>query len=203
MLEIIFSGADGSGKTTAARFLYAYLSSRGCSVCMHWVRGSHLFASVILRFLSRFSAFRGSRNPYYNVSIPRGLGPLWAFIEFTSFLPHLLARFLLGRVCLLVCDRGVLDFVVWVSTTLDYPGFLNTLIGRFLLSLTLRENIVYLYADLQTLLSRSDVPKDFLLRELAFYNILSRYYAETRIDTGRNGPSRVAALFVRRIKGVC
>lgn len=100
-----------------------------------------------------------------------------------------------------MCDRGVLDFVVWISTTLDYPRFLSTLIGRFLLSLALGERIVYLYADPQILLSRSDVPRDFLLRELAYYTVLSKYYAKMYIDTGKNNPSRVAALVFKRIQG--
>jgi hypothetical protein len=191
------SGADGSGKTTATKLLWLYFSRYG-GVCIHWFRGSHLFVSVLARFLHRFSSFRGSCNPYYRVCVPEGLRRVWVFLEFVSVLPHLFARFLLGRVCrVVVCDRGLLDFVVWLVATLDAPWILKTLIGRFLLGLVSRENIVYLYADVGTLAGRADVPREFIVRELAVYSVLARYFARCFIDTGRNGPVRVVAEVIR------
>lgn len=50
--KVTLSGADGSGKTTIARILSAYLVSRGVGVCIHWFRGSYLLASALLRFLA-------------------------------------------------------------------------------------------------------------------------------------------------------
>jgi len=123
---------------------------------------------------------------------------VWVFLEFVSILPHLFARFLLGRVCrVVVCDRGLLDFLVWLVATLDAPWILNTLIGRFLLALVSRENIVYLYADVDTLARRADVPRGFIARELAIYSVLARYFARCSIDTGRNKPVRVVAEVIR------
>jgi tRNA uridine 5-carbamoylmethylation protein Kti12 len=61
---IILSGADGSGKTTVAKFLVSVLSNRG-SVCFHWFRGSHLFA--FWQDFSRVKSFRGGCNPYYMI----------------------------------------------------------------------------------------------------------------------------------------
>jgi hypothetical protein len=86
-----------------------------------------------------------------------------------------------------------MDFVVWLVVTLDSPWILNTLIGRFLLALVSRESIVYLYADVDTLAKRADVPKWFIVRELAVYSVLARYFAKCSIDTGRNRPTRVVA----------
>lgn len=194
---VVFSGADGSGKTTAARVLYVYLLRKGYDVCFHWFRGSHMLASILLRFLSRYSSFRGLCNPYYRVCVPSALRFLWVLIEFINLLPYLMVRTLLSWTCFLVCDRGVLDFVVWVSTTLNYPGFLGTLIGRFLLSLASREETVYLYANLETLSRRSDVPRDFLLKELVYYRVLSRYYAKLAVDSSRNSPARIAVLVLK------
>ena len=196
---VVFSGADGSGKSTVASALRGYLLFRGVGVCLHWFRGSHLFVSVLLRFLSHFRSFRGLCNPYYLVCIPRSLRHAWAFLEFLGFLPHLLIRRLLDLLCFVVGDRGVLDFVVWVAVTLDYPGFLNSIIGRFLLSLALREFVVYLHADVDVLIRRCDVPRPFLLRELAYYRVLSRYYADYTIDTGALSPAQVVARVLRLI----
>ena len=199
-IYIIISGADGSGKTTATKLLQLYFSRYG-NVCVHWFRGSHLFVSVLAKFLNKFSSFRGSCNPYYSICVPEGLKRVWVFLEFISVLPYLFARFLLGRVCrVVVCDRGLLDFLVWLAATLGAPWILKTLIGRFLLALVSRENIVYLYADADTLAGRADVPKEFVVRELTVYNTLAKYFAKCSIDTGRNGPVRVVAEVIRCIE---
>jgi len=194
---IIFSGADGSGKTTASKLLLWHLSKH-TDVCVHWFRGSHLFASVFAKFLRNFESFRGSCNPYYSICVPEELKGFWAFFEFVSILPHLFARLLLCRLCrVIVCDRGLLDFIVWLIVTLDAPWILNTLIGRFLIRLVSRGDIVYLYADADTLARRADVPREFIVKELAIYNILARYFAKCSIDTGRSEPVRVAAEVIR------
>ena len=57
--DVVFCGPDDSGKSTVSRALYVYLRLKGFDTCLHWVRGSHLLASILLRFLSRFSEFRG------------------------------------------------------------------------------------------------------------------------------------------------
>jgi hypothetical protein len=70
-------------------------------------------------------------------------------------------------------------------------------IGRLLLGLVSRENIVYLYADVDTLTRRADVPREFIVRELAIYNVLARHFAKCSIDTGRSRPVRVVAEVIR------
>jgi hypothetical protein len=130
--------------------------------------------------------------------VPERLKGVWILLESVSLLPHLFARFLLKRVCrVVVCDRGLLDFVVWLVATLDAPWILKTLFGRFLLGLVSRENIVYLYADVDTLAKRADVPREFVSRELAVYSVLARYFARYPINTGRNKPARVVAEVIR------
>jgi hypothetical protein len=190
---VIISGADGSGKTTAVRFLALYFSRYG-NVCVHWFRGSHLLVSILAKFLHGFSSFRGSCNPYYRICVPEKLRRVWVFLEFVSVLPHLFTRFLLGRIYrFVVCDRGLLDFLVWLIVTLDAPWVLRTVLGRFLLGLVSKENIVYLYADVDILVRRADVPRGFIVRELAAYSALAKYFSKCSIDTGRNRPIRVVA----------
>jgi len=180
----VFSGADGSGKTTTVRNI-AYIPALHGYACVHWFRGSHMLASVLARFLSRFRVFRGDCNPYYKVCIPEKLRWLWIHIEFWSLLPHVFTRLLLGKVCrFLVCDRGFLDFIVWVIATLNYLSFLRSVYGGFLLRLASKENPVYLYADLDILAKRADVPREFLVRELAIYSVLARYVSSCSVDTG-------------------
>jgi hypothetical protein len=134
--DITLSGADGSGKTTVSRLLVSVLSNHGY-VCFHWFRGSHLFASLLYRLLSRFSSFRGVCNPYYGVCVPVKLRPLWVHVKFWSLIPHVIVRFILRRFCrVLVCDRGFMDFIVWVIVTLEHPSFLSSIYGRFLLRIT-------------------------------------------------------------------
>jgi len=120
------------------------------------------------------------------------------FLEFVFILPHLFARFLLGRVCrVIICDRGLLDFLVWLVATLDAPWVLRSVIGRLLLGLVSRANVVYLYADLDTLVKRADTPKGFIAKELAVYSVLVRYFARCIINTGKNRPTRVVAEVLR------
>jgi hypothetical protein len=195
--NITLSGADGSGKSTTIRFLALYFSRYG-DVCVHWFRGSHLFVSVLARFLHKFRSFRGSCNPYYRICVPERLRRVWVFLEFVSILPHFFARFLLGRVCRsIVCDRGLLDFLVWLIVTLDAPWVVHTLIGKFLIGLVSRENIVYLYADLDTLVKRTDTPRGFIAKELAVYSVLAKCFARCFISTGRIKPVRVVAKVIR------
>ena len=190
---VVLSGADGSGKTTTVKILASYFSLYG-SACVHWFRGSHLFSSALSRLLHGFSAFRGSCNPYYKICVPRRLRSVWIFLEFASLLPHVIARLILRRLCrFLLCDRGFLDFIVWIIVTLGYPAFLNTIYGRFLLRLASREGPIYLYADLEVLVSarRADVPRSFIAKELAVYNVLAKYFTRCRINTGIQGPREV------------
>jgi len=184
---IIFSGVDGSGKTTLTK-LIATLLSQHITVCIHWFRGTHLLASILARFLHRFASFRGLCNPYYKVCIFKNLRRLWIHIEFWSLLPHVFIRVLLRKVCrFLVCDRGFLDFIVWIIVTLNYPSFLRSVYGGFLLRLAVRERPIYLHADLDTLARRADAPREFLARELAVYSVLARYVSSCSINTGAGG----------------
>ncbi|MEM1704016.1 MAG: hypothetical protein QXQ31_08175 [Zestosphaera sp.] len=189
MLLVYFFGPDGSGKSTLARLLRSYLYSHGVYTHVSWFRGSHLFASVLARFLSYFTSLRGYSNPYYGIAIPSKLRPLWVLVEFFSLLPHYLLRRLLSLLHPVIGDRGLVDFIVWIIVTLDYPKFLSSLIGSFLARLAAKEKNVYVKADLATLSRRViDIPLSFLAKEIACYSVLAKYYASHTIDTTSRTP---------------
>jgi len=109
-------------------------------------------------------------------------------------MPYILLRTLLSKAFdFLVCDKGVADFIVWIITTLNYPQFVSTLYGRFLVRLALNEGVVYLYADRYTLARRADVSAEFVYREFAVYSTLMKSLTRCRVDTGRLRPAEAAA----------
>jgi len=184
-----FFGPDGSGKSTLARLLRSSLYSQGVYAHISWFRGSHLFASVLARFLSYFTSLRGYSNPYYGIAIPSKLRPLWVLVEFFSLLPHYLLRRLLSLLHPVIGDRGLLDFVVWIIVTLDYPKFLSSLLGGFLARLVAKEKNIYVKADPATLRRRVvGIPPSFLAKEIACYSVLAKYYASHTIDTTSRTP---------------
>ncbi|MEM3680057.1 MAG: hypothetical protein QW359_00175 [Metallosphaera sp.] len=163
--------------------------SHGVYAHISWLRGSHLFASVLARFFSHFTSFKGCRNPYYGIIVPPKLRPLWVLLEFSSLLPYYLLRRFLSLLQPVIGDRGLLDFIVWIIVTLDYPRFLSSLIGRFLARLAAKEKNTYVKADPATLRRRVvDIPLSFLAKEIACYNVLAKYYANVIIDTTNRTP---------------
>lgn len=182
-------GADGSGKTSIARRVAAYLRGRGLRVSVAWVRGSHTLASLLARMLSRASAFRGACNPYYRICIPPAMRRLWVFIEFASVLPVVLARFaaprLLGRV--VVAERCPLDFLVWLVVTLRDTSVVGSFYGRSTISLSrlLCSRILYVRAGVEALLSRrrGSGEEQLIPLELRVYDRLAEALGAPRIDT--------------------
>lgn len=183
---ICLSGPDGSGKSTLARMLTLYLRRNGIIARVSWLRGTHSLASLIARFLSHLPSFRGIDNPYYGISIPDKMLGLWWMLEFTSVLPIWISRYIIPSIYeVVVGDRGLLDFLVWVMMT-TRPTYLNTIWGRAALALALRycKNI-YITADLAVLVKRkgSEPTGRLIFKQWAIYNALFRNTKAPMIDT--------------------
>jgi len=175
MYIIYFFGPDGSGKTTQAMFLSNRLRKNGLKTKVSWMRGSHTFVSILLRFLSRFDSYKGSVNPYYSVSMPKNMARLCWFLEYISAIPVILLRFVLPSFFgyVVIADRYVLDLLVWISLVTGDLSFCRSFLARHLISLALRAKVkFFVVADLKDLARRSGEEISLLRDQLDLYNSL-------------------------------
>ncbi len=199
---ICLFGPDGAGKSTLAKLLASYLL-RDNDVRISWIRGSHMAASLLARFLSLFPSMRGLDNPYYGISIPRSLRPLWWFLEFISVLPNWLFRFVLPSTYeLVIGERGLMDFLVWVCVTTDL-SFLRSVWGRATLALATRycRNALVI-ANLPLLIKRrnGEPTARTLPKQWVIYRVLARNLGVSIVDTSNESPARSAARLIRALQ---
>jgi len=192
MMIICFFGPDGSGKTTLAKALAREIEDCGFKVRISWMRGTHTLASLLARLLSRFAIFRGSGNPYYGISIPNSMKRVWQLVEFVSVLPILLVRFMLPRFLgyIVIAERYLPDFLVWVTLTTREIGYLRSLEARFILALIMKVDVkVYVTASKTELARRrgGEVSHEFLRRQLRLYDNIAKLVRAYKIDTTERG----------------
>ena len=188
MLLICLFGPDGSGKSTLAKALAYFLKRKELRVMISWMRGTHTLASILARLLSKFRTFQGPYNPYYRICVPQSLITLWIWIEFYSMLPILFLRFILPRSLgyLVVAERGLIDFLVWITMTTCQPRVLTSIIGRFTAALARKTSTnIYIRANLKTLQKRRQISSEAssLSIQLKIYDAIAKAYKIPTVDT--------------------
>jgi DNA polymerase III delta prime subunit len=184
---VLFTGPDGAGKTTVALMLKKYLEKMGYRVKVVHIRGTHTFAYILTLFLRDILGLKGSDIHYYRVRVPRRLIELWIYLEFLSLIPLILWYYVLLRIrYVVVCERSILDALVWVMTS--FKDALNTTsLGRFrpyiLSILRYSKCTVYVTASPEVLAKRKP-DEEFLVKKMWIYydkiaKILELKYADT------------------------
>ena len=167
------------------------------------MRGTHSFASILARLLSKSTLFRGECNPYYHICIPQTMKKIWAWIEFSSMLPIFIARFLLPqkRGIIVLGDRGPLDFLAWLILTID-DSIESSIISRIIESLSMKYcTNIYVRADIDVLLNRRPGNRVFIERGLEVYDRLARSLRLPVIDTSKRRPLESLRLLEEEIQG--
>ena len=188
MMPIIcFFGPDGSGKSTLAKALVKRLNNGGFRVKFSWTRGTHTFASLLAKLLSKFTAFRGSDNPYYGITIPRNLKRLWQLVEFASTIPIILLKFILPSALgyWVIAERYAPDFITWVSLTTDDQRYPESIEAKFLLALSSKAHAkIYVTATIKELSRRrKGTNPNFVSNQLKLYDRIASAIHAKRLDT--------------------
>jgi len=184
---ICFFGTDGSGKSTLAKALAKRLNQDGFEVRLSWMRGTHTLVSLLSRFLTKFTAFRGSENPYYKTTIPRNLKKLWQFIEFASALPIILIKLILLSALgsWVIAERYLPDFLTWVSLTTKDQHYPESIEAKFLLALSSKAHAkIYVTATLSELSRRRKETNHIsLCKQRKLYDRIASDIHAKRLDT--------------------
>ncbi len=193
MTIICFFGPDGSGKTTLAKGLVKKIETSNGKAKISWMRGTHTLSSLLAKLLSRIESFKGSNNPYYGITIPQNFIKFWQFIEFISMLPILFTRFLFPSLLgyIVIAERYLPDFIVWIVIITKDVNYLNSLMTKFMIALSLKAEVrIYITAELVELLQRrNDVNSQFIREQIWLYANLLRPLKAFKLDTTHKSPS--------------
>ena len=117
-----------------------------------WIRGTHTFTSLIVRFLNRFSLFQGMCNPSIVLCIPKKMHSLWIFLEVVAIIPLVISRFIISCIFndFVIAECSLADFVTWSMMTLKRIDVVKNFSLRSMLALSKAPCLnIYIRADLE------------------------------------------------------
>lgn len=188
-------GPDASGKSTHAKILATYFSSRGHDVKTVWIKSRHTLASVLTGIFARLQPQTIVRNPYGTVirinaiTNSRVTRSIWSLIEFISLVPVIISRAYLylskGRV--LIADRYVVDSIASIAYSLGDIQYGSSLTAKILLRFIPKNSIlIHLDASYEEIsMRRGDKTdsREYLEFVRSVYNELSPKLGAVKIDT--------------------
>ncbi|MEM1510925.1 MAG: adenylyl-sulfate kinase [Desulfurococcaceae archaeon] len=184
---ILFTGPEGSGKTTLALNLKSMLEQKGYRVKIVRIRGTHTFAFLLAIFLKRALKLYGYNLHYYRVRIPKKLEKFWFFIEFISVIPLLLVFYNLYRIWqIVISERSLLDLIIWIYGGLNEKEYIvRSFTFRLLLAFVMKYKPIYITADINDLIKRKPYEKDLILSLLPYYEAFSKILNLKVVDTSK------------------
>ena len=200
---IVFTGIDGSGKTTIARSSVAFLRAKGYKTRYVWIKSLHTLAYVISVFFVILKGHQVIINPNkipirrFDPSYYANLKCCWALIELISIVPLFIVNVLLPSIFgyIVVLDRCPIDTIVTVSTRIKNPMFANGLTGKLMLSLLPKESIMFHFdANLATILKRRpeiEYSKDEIFFQMYLYRSLTGRRGAMSINTAKTSRDEV------------
>lgn len=227
-LLICFTGIDGSGKTTQAELLVAWLASMGFRSMYVWSRGEVLLVRRIFLFLGRralgtsaselandqesYGVYQSRKSKLMGISLVR---VLWSAMTFFEHLVQINVdiRRKLRDGCVVVCDRYLWDSSVdlavlnkknpeWLS------GRLNRLMWKFIPQPT-----VTFFIDIppeEAMKRKNDIPSvDYVRKRTEHYQYLATCNSLIRINGCLDGATihskivNIVGKYIEREGKVC
>jgi len=159
-MMIIFFGPDGTGKTTLARLLEAYLRSKGYRVRRIRLRSHHLAMYVLISMMRRLKLIPSTYSPrILSYSLRRYFknSKVFMYLEAINVILWILVnvklKSLFDRNAITIAERYVPDFIadmILVTSNYSFPRILLKIL-RNLMKNSIK---VFLYARFEDILNR-------------------------------------------------
>ncbi|MHA1225646.1 MAG: dTMP kinase [Candidatus Hodarchaeales archaeon] len=189
---ICFTGIDGSGKTTHAKFLKKYLDEQGYSCIYIWGAFRPFFSYMFFGFTRCMNYWKHIKKEAYTdplefapKPIKKKFGMLWRFLILIDYQLKVLFTIrlplLLGKV--VICDRYFYDILMELQLSeVSSTDFI------LLLSRTMPRSLVTFLLDVSevTAFSRRNFPQRYFFERRKIFSELLDVFNFIRIDSSKD-----------------